>query len=199
MKENGTAVPDGSGTAALAIAGNVVYGQDAVSKDWFTYSLSTRSWSSSAAPPTTPTVTLSATQASGTISQSTVSIVATSGNHMVFISGSGDTVNLSGGINTITDTGNGNTYVIPAAGKGSDIFTSNILTAGDTLDLRTALAATNWNGSTAALSSYLSVFSSSQGAVLSIASTSGGKGVAIATIDGATDTSLSTVLAHALT
>jgi hypothetical protein len=199
VKENGTAVPDGSGTAALAIAGNVVYGQDAVSKDWFTYSLTTRSWSSSAAPPTTLTVTLSATRASGTISQSAVSIVATSGNHMVFISGSGDTVDLSGGTNTVTDTGNGNTYVIPAAGKGSDIFTNNVLTDGDTLDLRSALAATMWNGSTSTLADYLTVTNPSQGTVLSIAPTSGGTGVAIATINGATGTTLSSLLAHALT
>jgi hypothetical protein len=199
VQENGAAVPDGSDTAALAVAGNVVYGQDAVSKDWFTFSLTNQYWSSSAAPPTTPTVTFSATQASGTINQNTVSIVATSGNHMVFISGSGDTVNLSGGTNTITDTGSGNTYVIPAAGKGSDVFTNDVLKDGDTLDLRSALAATTWNGSATTLANYLTVTNPSQGTVLSIASTSGGTGVAIATINGATGTTLSSLLAHALT
>jgi hypothetical protein len=118
---------------------------------------------------------------------------------MVFISGSGDTVNLSGGTNTITDSGKGNTYVIPAASKGYDTFTSNVLTSGDTMDLRTALAATTWNGSASTLSNYLAVTNPSQGAVLSIASTSGGVGAAILTINGATGTSLSSLLAHAVT
>ena len=199
VQQNGTAVPGGAGTAALAVVGNVTYGQDANSKAWFTYSLNTQLWSGSAAPPMTPTVTLAASQAGATVSQSVVSIIATSGNHMLFISGSGDTVNLSGGANTITDSGSGNTYIIPAAAKGSDIFAKNVLTDGDTLDLRSALAATTWNGSAATLANYLTVSNPSQGTVLSIASTSGGTGVAIATINGATGTSLSSLLAHALT
>jgi hypothetical protein len=199
VQENGTAVPGGSGTAALAIVGNVAYGQDAASKAWFTYSLTTQSWSGSAAPPMTPTVTLATTQAGATVSQSGVSIIATSGNHMVFISGSGDTVNVSGGINMITDTGSGNTYILPADAKGSDSFAKTLLTNGDTLDLRSALAATTWNGSASTLANYLAVTNLSQGTVLSIAPTSGGTGVAIATINGAAGTTLSSLLAHALT
>jgi hypothetical protein len=118
---------------------------------------------------------------------------------MVFISGTGDRVNLAGGTNTISDTGKSNTYVIPAAGKGYDNFASNILNIGDTLDLRTALAATNWTGTTTTLAKYLSVVDNSQGAVLSIAPTSGGAGVAIATINGATTATLTTLLAHSIT
>ena len=38
VQENGVAVPGGSGTAAFAIVSNVLYGQDATSKAWFTYS-----------------------------------------------------------------------------------------------------------------------------------------------------------------
>ncbi|WP_428535375.1 hypothetical protein [Rhodopila sp.] len=199
VQENGTAVAGGAGTAALAIVGNVAYGQDATSKAWYTYSPTTQLWSGSAAPPMTPTVNVAATQAGATVSQGMVSIIATSGNHMMFISGSGDTVNLAGGVNTITDTGSGNTYILPAAAKGSDIFTKNILTDGDTLDLRSALSATTWNGSASTLANYLTVTNPSQGSVLSIASTSGGSGVAIATINGATGTTLSSLLAHAVT
>ena len=199
VQENGTAVPGGAGTAALAIVGNVAYGQDAASKSWYTYSPTTQLWSGSAAPPMTPTVNVAATQAGATVSQGMVSIIATSGNHMMFISGSGDTVNLAGGVNTITDTGSGNTYILPAAAKGSDIFTKNVLTDGDTLDLRSALSATTWNGSASTLANYLTVTNPSQGSVLSIASTSGGSSVAIATINGATGTTLSSLLAHAVT
>jgi hypothetical protein len=293
VDENSTAVPGGSGTAALALVSNVIYGQDATSKSWYTYSTTSQTWTSSAAPvltstptptptaspndtvvklgattaitdasnntwtitaggqvavsgtadPTTanvielayvngevwqenasalwwgktnPTaswapgagtatsplpasVTIAATETSATVAWDNVSINATSGSHMVFISGTGDTVNLSGGTNTITDTGSGNTYVIPAAGKGNDTFTTSVLTIGDTLDLRTALAATNWTGSASTLSNYLSVTNGTQATVLSIAPTAGGTAAAIATIDGASGTILSSLLAHALT
>ncbi len=118
---------------------------------------------------------------------------------MLFLSGSGNVVNLSGGANTITDTGSKNTYILPAAGKGTDAFTSNILTIGDTLDLKIALAATNWTGSAATLSKYLTVTDSARGATLSIAATSGGTGVAIATIDGAGTATLASLLAHSIT
>jgi hypothetical protein len=207
VDENGTAVPGSSGTAAVAIVNNVIYGQDATSKSWYTYSPTSQSWTGSAAPvlttapllTTATSVTIAANQASTTVSSNDVSVNATAGNHMVFISGTGDTVNLTGGTETITDTGSANTYVIPPAGKGYDTFTSNVFTSGDTLDLRTALAATNWNGSASALPNYLSVTSSGSAAVLSIASASGGTATGIATIDGASGTTLSNLLAHALT
>jgi hypothetical protein len=144
-------------------------------------------------------ITLPATGASTTVSQSQISVVATTGDQMLFISGSGDQISLSGGSETITDTGGGNTYVLPAAGNGSDTFTSNILTAGDTLDLTAALAATDWDGSTGTLQNYLTVGSSGQNAVLTIAPTSGGAGTTIATIAGAGGAALSDILAHAIT
>jgi hypothetical protein len=144
-------------------------------------------------------VTIPAAQASATISASGVSVTSTSGNHMVFVSGTGDTVNLAVGSNTITDTGKTNTYVIPAAGRGYDTFNSNILSNHDTLDLRTALAATNWSGTTSSLAKYLGVANTSQGAVLSIAPTSGGAGAAIATVHGATVSDLTTLLAYSIT
>jgi hypothetical protein len=68
------------------------------------------------------------------------------GDHLVYITGSGDTVNLSAGNDTITDTYGNNTYILPAAGNGTDTFSSDILTTGDTLDPKTARAATHWNG-----------------------------------------------------
>jgi hypothetical protein len=144
-------------------------------------------------------LTIAAGTTTATVPQSQVSIVATSGNHMLFISGSGNSVNLSGGADTITDTGSNNTYILPAAGKGTDAFTSNILTTGDTLDLRTALAATDWTGSASTLPNYLKVSDSANGATLSIAPTSGGAGVAIATINGASTATLTSLLTHAIT
>jgi hypothetical protein len=186
----------------LAYVNGTVW-QENTSNLWWGKSSPTTAWGPAAGTATNPlptSITIAATQASATVSLSQISIVATSGNHMVFISGSGDTVNLSGGTDTITDTGSGNTYVIPAAGKGYDTFASNVLSiTGDKLDLRTALAATNWNHTASTLANYLSVTNPSQGAVLSIAPTSGGAGVAIATINGATGPTLTGLLAHSLT
>jgi hypothetical protein len=205
VDENGTAVPGGSGTSTVAMVGNVIYGQDDTSQSWYTYSTTSQTWTSSAAPVLTPTptpatsVTVAATQTSAAVASNDVSINATAGNHMVFISGTGDTVNLSGGSNTITDTDTGNTYVIPAAGKGYDTFSTNVLANGDTLDLRTALAATSWTGSASTLSNYLTVANGSHGTMLSIAPTSGGTAAAIATIGGASGTTFSELLAHTVT
>ena len=57
VDENGTPVPGGSGTSAFAIVGNLYYGQDATTQDWYTYSPASQSWTSSAAPVLTPTPT----------------------------------------------------------------------------------------------------------------------------------------------
>ena len=193
VKENGTAVPGGSGTAELTLVNNVVYAEDAGGTGWYTYSTATQSFTPAAAP------TISITQTGEVVSLSNVSISANTGNNIVFITGSNDTVSLSGGTDTITDSGTSNTYIIPAAGTGYDAFTNNILTAGDTLDLRTALAATRWTGRTASLSQYLSGADTSTGAVLSISPTRGGEAVGIASIAGASTSGLTTLLAHSIT
>ncbi len=57
VDENGAAVPGSSGTAAFAIVDNLYYGQDATTKEWYTYSPASHSWTSSAAPVLTPTPT----------------------------------------------------------------------------------------------------------------------------------------------
>ena len=114
------------------------------------------------------------------------------------MSGTG-TVSLSGGSNTISDTGSNNTYVSPRAGNGYDTFTNNILDLGDTLDLRTAVNATTWDGSASTLPNYLTVTDSAQGAVLAITPTIGGTPVGVATIDGATTATLASLLPHMLT
>lgn len=175
--------------------------QENTSKLWWGKTSPTAAWSPNAGSSTSPlptSVAIAATQTSATIALSQVTITATAGNHMVFISGTGDTAQLSGGTETITDTGGSNTYVIPAAGKGDDAFVSNVLTANDTLDLRTALAAPKWAGSTSTLSRFLSVKDTAQGAVLSVAAQSGGACVGIASISGATTATLTSVLAHAI-
>jgi hypothetical protein len=198
---NGAADLTTSNVTELAYVNNVVW-QENASSLWWSKTSPTAAGGPSAGTSVSPlptSIVLSATQTSATVSASQVSVTSTAGNHMLFISGSGDTVKLSGGTNTINDTGNTNTYVIPAAGKGYDVFASNILTNGDTLNLTAALSATSWTGTTSSLSRYLKVADNSHGAVLSISSTAGGSSVAIASISGATTATLSTVLAHSIT
>ena len=132
------------------------------------------------------------------VSLNDVSVNATAGNHMIFASGSGDTLNLSGGTETLTDTGGKNTYVLPTAGNGCDLFTDNVLDLGDTLDLRPTLAATNWNGAALTLANYLTLTNSAQGATLSISATSGRAGTAIAMTEVTTTANLTALLAHTI-
>ncbi len=194
---NGTADLTTANVTELAYVKGAVW-QENGSGQWFDKTSSTAAWSSgTATSPLPPTTTIAQSQTSATISASGIEVVATAGAHMVFISGSNDIVSLSGGKDSITDTGSNNGYVLAAAGKGYDTFTNNILTGGDTLDLRTALAATTWNGAASTLSNYLTVTDSAKGAVLSIAS--GSSTVGLAMIDGATTANLTGLLAHSIT
>jgi hypothetical protein len=143
-------------------------------------------------------ITIDPNAAAATVSQAQVSVIATAGSHMVYIGGWGNNVSLSGGNDTITENGSGTTYVLPAAGQGTDTFTDNILNLNDTLDLRPALAATGWNGDSSILWQYLQVNNSSQGTTVSISPNAYGSATAIASINGAY-TDLNGVLAHALT
>lgn len=133
-----------------------------------------------------------------TISASQISTAVNSGDHMVFVSGNNNTIALSGGNDMISDSGWGNTYVVPQAGNGWIGFDSNILYSGDTLDLRSALAATDWNGSADMLPAYLGMWGNGSSSTLTISSTAYGTTSAIATIAGANGTDLDTLLAHAI-
>ena len=197
---NGVADPATANVTELAYVNKQVW-QENASKLWWGKTSPTEAWAPGAGTSTSPLplpIVIAAGAASTTVSASQVSVVAAAGTHMLFLKGSGDVVSLSGGTNTITDTGSGNTYILPVAGKGDDIFTSNILKTGDTLDLKMSLAATNWDGTTPTLAKYLTVANSTKGATLSVAATSGGPGVPIATINGAAATTLTSLLAHTI-
>jgi hypothetical protein len=127
---------------------------------------------------------------SAIVEQSQVSAAATSGTSMGLLKGS---------VAAASPSNSGQTYVLPAAGHGAELFTSNILAIGDRLDLTTALAANSWNGLASTLPNYLTVTDSAQAATLSISATSGGRRAAIATIDGANTASLSSLLASSIT
>ena len=186
---------------ALAYVGGTVW-QENQSNLWWGKTSPDAAWAPGPGTPTSPLpapATMAADTGTETVSQSQVSFAATTDAHMVFVTGSGDTMNPSGETNTVTDTGRGNTYVLPAAGQGKDRFTSDVLASGDTLDLRTALSATDWNGAADTLPAYLAMTDTTHGAKLSIAATAYGTGTTIASIHGATGTTLTDLLSHAIT
>ena len=195
----GTADATTANVAELAYVNGTVW-QENTNNLWWSKTSPTAAWGPATGTSTSPLpATIKVIASSTTVSQSQVSAMVTSGAHMLFISGSNDIVDLAGGTTTVTDTGSNNTYILPAAGKGTVTFSGNILATSDTLDLKAALAATNWIGASSTLSKYLTVIDTARGAKLSISSTSGGMGVAIATINGATTTNLTSLLAHAIT
>jgi hypothetical protein len=205
--ENGSAIPDGSNTGAMAYYNGTVYGQDASSGQWYTWNQNT--WTpTSSAPPATPTVeaavlpstiSIGANQSSTTVSQSSATVTATSGNHTVFLYGSNDTIQISGGTETIQENGSDNTFVVPQAGSGYDVLSGSELTDGDTFDFRAALAATNWDGQSGDLSQYLHVAPDSGGnTAVSISATAGGSATQVLVLAGVEE-NMSQVLAHSLT
>jgi hypothetical protein len=198
---NGVADTTTANVKTLAYVNHAIWQQNAAGL-WWSKATPTSSWGPAAGTPTSPIpglVTLPNSQTSITITPNNAMVVSTGGDHMVFIKGTGDTVVLSGGRNTITDTGSGNTYVLPKVGAGSDIFTSNVLQTTDKLDLRAALAGTDWKGDAASLSTYVHLTTGSSGATIAISTTSGGTATTVATISGASSATLSTLLTHTLT
>ncbi len=163
------------------------------------YTTSAQSFTTQGAPGTVITVPASTTYV--TIAVTTETIDATAGNHMVLISGNHDSFNLSRGVETIVDNGGGgNIFHLPAAGMGSAAFNASALTKGDVFDLKTVLAATQWNGSTRALGSYLHTVGSGANTELlvSTAASRSASATLVATFDNQ-HVGLSTILAHALT
>jgi hypothetical protein len=195
---NGVADATTANVTELAYVNKVVW-QENASDLWWSKTSPLVAWSASTATSPLPAPITASGPAELVVTQSEISVVATSGSRMVFVSGSDNSLNLSGGTNTISDTGTGNVYFVPAARHGKDIFTSNITTNNDILDLRPALAATKWNGAASSLSGYLTVTDSASGAMISLASRSGGSGREIAFIDGATKLTVGTLLTHCIT
>lgn len=126
-------------------------------------------------------------------------IRAGTGVNTLTFSGSGTTV-YAQGTTAITDRGTNNTIVLNSAGHGVTTFGSNhALSNGDVFDLRTALAATAWDGHAADLASYLKVSASGGVLVIGIAATAGGATTEIASIMGGYRTSYTTFLTHTMT
>jgi beta-glucanase (GH16 family) len=205
---NGTPDAITSNVTELAYVNGTIW-QENVYNLWWGETQPNDSWAPTAGTstsplPTTPTpvvINVPASEASVSVTVNNAMINATSGNHLFFISGNANTFNLSGGIESITDSGSGgNSFKLPAAGNGSAVFNAPVLTNGDVFDLKAALAATNWTGSSSSLGSYLHPVTSGANTELLVSTTAGGKGAGtlLATFDNQT-VKLSTILAHSIT
>ena len=156
------------------------------------------------APTPTPTpsvVDVPAQPTNATISVSNATINVKSGNHLLFISGNHDTFNLGGGVDTVADRGTGsNTFVLPAAGNGSAVFSASTLSDGDVFDLSTTLAATSWSGSARSVGSYLHTtqVGGKTELLVSANATRASQGTVVATFN-APNISLGTLLSHSIT
>jgi Ca2+-binding RTX toxin-like protein len=134
----------GSGTAAIEVSGTVAQLNAELAK--LTYTAGTASGSvtvdvwdqagveavkSFAVTVKPPVITIPASAASVTETVSGAQIVATSGNHMIFIGGTGDTLTATGGTETVQANLGGNTIT---TGAGNDTIrfggSHNVINAG---------------------------------------------------------------------
>jgi hypothetical protein len=128
-------------------------------------------------------------------------ITTGAGNDTIHIAGSGNVVNAGAGINQIGDSGSNNRIVLPLAGQGFDDINSPVLLHNDTLDLRSMLAATAWNGNLAKIGNYVQVASPNQvDATITVdpSGIAGGASYAVATLHGSGPVSLSELLSVSL-
>jgi serralysin len=166
-------------------------------------------------PPAPQTITIAPGNANPVVLDSNVTIVATSGNHMLFIGGTHDIATLTGGTETvqayqgnnsittgtgndtiriagsgnvidagsgtnrIEDSGSANTLVMP--GKGKDDVYGYVLQQGDTIDFRSALKGTAWNGQQSTLANFLHVGMNGNDAIITISATA--LGITVGTMD----------------
>jgi len=126
------------------------------------------------------------------------SITTGAGNDTISIGGTGNRVNTGSGKDTINDSGTGNTIVLPQAGTGMVNVYGYAFQNGDTFDLKSALAATAWNGSIPTIGQFLHISKSGNDAVVSISATAAMTGTKIADFHDSGAVSLTTLLARSV-
>ena len=95
-------------------------------------------------------------------------IIAGSGVETITFSGQHNTIDVTKGATTLIENGSANTFILAGLNSVATQISGNIVSRGDTLDLRAALATTNWAGSMADLPNYLAVRSSGAASIISI-------------------------------
>jgi hypothetical protein len=144
-----------------------------------------------------PSDTITLTDTKATIDQSNVTING-SGNHLLFINGSSDRVELSGGRERIHDNGSDNTIAFPGIGDGHHTIYGDVFNNGDTFDLHALMASTDWNGAASGIGSYLKMGTnwSGENSVLYARATPGGSFQQVATFKDSGAMGLSDFLQH---
>ncbi len=126
-------------------------------------------------------------------------ITTGTGNDTITFAGSLNVINAGSGSNYLIDDGGGNTIALPAPGAGTDTIYGNVMTNGDTFDLRSALAATNWNKAANTLGEYLHLSQQRGVETLSISTKANGNSSTVATFQNTGSFSLTTFLSHSIT
>ena len=122
------------------------------------------------------------------------------GDDVIRFAGSGSVIDAGPGNDMLYDSGSNNTLVLNAAGKGIDQIFGYVLTNGDLLDLRPAMAQTAWTGSAATAGQFLSVRSDGINATISMNNTgvAGAPTSDIAVLHGTGNVTLAGLLPHVL-
>jgi Ca2+-binding RTX toxin-like protein len=122
------------------------------------------------------------------------------GNDTIYFGGSGNVVYTGDDNDVLNSSGTNSRIVFGKAGEGVTDIYGYVLKNGDTLDLRTTLENTSWNGDTTKLANFIKISTVSNDAVISINTTgvAGATTHKLAVLHDAGTVSLSTLLAHSL-
>jgi Ca2+-binding RTX toxin-like protein len=122
------------------------------------------------------------------------------GNDTIYFGGAGNVVYTGYGADVLHNSGTNGRIVFDKAGIGVTDIYGYVLRNGDTLDLRTTLANTRWNGDTSTLANFIKISTVSNDAVISINPTgvAGATTHKLAVLQDAGNVSLSTLLAHSM-
>ena len=124
------------------------------------------------------------------------SITTGTGNDTIGIAGSGNVIDAGGGSNRIEDSGSANTLVMP--GKGRDDVYGYVLQQRDTIDFRSALKGTAWNGQQSTLGNFLHVGMNGNDAIITVSATADGAAVGTMDLHDSGPLSMAGLLAQSL-
>jgi hypothetical protein len=124
------------------------------------------------------------------------SITTGAGNDTIRIAGSGNVIDAGSGSNRIEDSGSANTLVMP--GKGRDDVYGYVLQQRDTIDFRSALKGTAWNGQQSTLGNFLHVGMNGNDAIITVSATADGAAVGTMDLHDSGPLSMAGLLAQSL-
>jgi len=120
------------------------------------------------------------------------------GNATIQLGGASNKVSLGTGNATINAGGSNNTFAFGAPGIGQTDIYGYILSQGATLDFRTLLAGTQWNGNASTVGNFLKVNTVGSSAVITVNASglTGGAAYPVATLHGYAYLTLQALLTH---